>query len=403
LRYDVVVVGAGPAGLVAARTVASSGYRVVVLERERRLGVKPCGEACSRATLIDSMVDPEGDFVVREIAGARVYAPNGSSVSIQGDAGVGCILDKALYLEHLASKASEAGADIRVGCAVEDIKRNDSGPNRADGDGVFRVGVRPGAGAGSSIEDGFEASIMIGADGFNSTVARSFSLEQRGERELIPCVQYHMVNCDFTDEGVAEFYLGRNIAPLGYAWAFPKGGGRANVGVGVRGAPAKSYLDRFVEQHSKMFGKARVVGLEAAPVTVGGLLRRVVADGVVLVGEAAGQVVPLTGAGIHSGVAGAQMAGLVVSDALAEGDVSAAMLERYQRDYATRWGRRIEDSLKAMRALERLSDEDLNELASLLSQDDVLDLANGLDITRVAAKFMRHPLLGLRLARALMG
>ena len=152
-----------------------------------------------------------------------------------------------------------------------------------------------------------------------------------------------------------------------------------------------------------MFGKARVVGLEAAPVTVGGLLRRVVADGVVLVGEAAGQVVPLTGAGIHSGVAGAQMAGLVVSDALAEGDVSVAMLERYQRDYAARWGRRIGDSLKALRAIERLSDEDLNELASLLSQDDVLDLANGLDITRVAAKFMRHPLLGLRLARALMG
>ena len=403
MRYDVVVVGAGPAGLVAARTVASNGYRVVVLERERRLGVKPCGEACSRATLIDSLVDPEGDFVIREIAGARVYAPNGSSVSIQGDAGVGCILDKALYLEHLASKASEAGADIRVGCAVEDIKRNDSGPNRADGAGVFRVGIRPGAGAGSATEDGFEASVMIGADGFNSTVARSFNLEQRGERELIPCVQYHMVNCDFPDEGVAEFYLGRSVAPLGYAWAFPKGDGRANVGVGVRGAPAKPYLDKFVEHHSKMFGKARVVGLEAAPVTVGGLLRRVVADGVVLVGEAAGQVVPLTGAGIHSGVAGAHMAGLVVSDALAEGDVSVAMLERYQRDYAARWGRRIGDSLKALRAIERLSDEDLNELASLLSQDDVLDLANGLDITRVAAKFMRHPLLGLRLARALMG
>jgi digeranylgeranylglycerophospholipid reductase len=397
-----VVVGAGPAGLVAARTVASSGYSVVVLERERRLGVKPCGEACSRATLMDSMVDPEGDFVVREIAGARVYAPNGSSVSIQGDAGVGCILDKALYLEHLASKAAEAGADIRVGCAVESINRNDSSPGRADGDAILRVGVRPGAGAGNGIEDGLEASVMIGADGFNSTVARSFGLEESGKRELIPCVQYHMVNCDFAEEGVAEFYLGKNVAPMGYAWAFPKGGGRANVGVGVRGAPAKPYLDRFIDAHPTMFGRAGVVGLEAAPVTVGGLLRKIVADGVVLVGEAAGQVVPLTGAGIHSGVAGAQMAGLVVSDALAEGDVSAAVLERYQRDYAARWGRRIGDSLKALRAVERLSDEDLNELAGLLSQDDVLDLANGLDITRVAAKLIRHPLLGLRLARALM-
>jgi len=398
-----VVVGAGPAGLVAARTVASSGYNVIVLERERRLGAKPCGEACSRATLVDSMIDPGGDFVVREIAGARVYAPDGSSVAIQGDVGVGCILDKALYLEHLASKAAEAGAEIRVGCDVESMKRNDSNAGRADGESLFQVGVRPGAGAGSGKEEGFEANVLIGADGFNSTVARRFGLEEGGERELIPCVQYHMVNCDFADDGVAEFYLGRTVAPRGYAWAFPRGDGRANVGIGVRGAPAKPYLDRFVEAHSKMFGKARVIGFEAAPVTVGGLLKRVVADGVVLVGEAAGQVVPLTGAGIHSGVAGARMAGLVVSDALAEGDVSAAVLERYQRDYAARWGRRIGDSLKALKAVEKLSDEDLNELAGLLSQDDVLDLANGLDISRVASKLIRHPLLGLRLARALTG
>ena len=250
-------------------------------------------------------------------------------------------------------------------------------------------------------ETELEAKLVLGADGFTSTVAKSFGLEKTGNREVIPCIQYLMVNCTFRDEQTAEFYLGREVAPLGYAWAFPKGEGKANVGIGVRGSPAKPYLEKFIEGNPDMFSKAKVIGIEGAPVTIGGMLDQIVDDNVMLVGEAAGQVVPLTGAGIHSGVVGAKMAAQTAIDALEKGDFSKDMLMSYSENYSEHWGKRISDSLKALRMIEQLNDDEMNMLAEMLDSSDILDLANGLDIGRVARRFLRHPIFGLKVARML--
>jgi len=75
---------------------------------------------------------------------------------------------------------------------------------------------------------------------------------------------------------------------------------------------------------------------------------------------------------------------------------------QYPEHYNKHWGKRISDSLKALHVLERLSDEDLNELASIIEPQDVLDLANGVDIARVASKFLRHPMFSLKIAKALL-
>lgn len=383
MRYDTIVVGAGPAGLVSARVIANKGFKVMILEKERRLGVKSCGEACSTPTLIDSLVDPKGNFVVQDIKGARIYAPNEKNIFIRGEVGVGCILNKGLFLQHLASKAVEAGAEILMNSPVVELQRKEN---------LVRINPR-----GAE----FETKLLLGADGFTSNVAKKFGFEQPGSREMIPCFQYHMVNCNFNDELVAEFYLGKKVAPLGYVWVFPKSGGKANVGIGVRGSPAKPYLDKFIKNHPKIFSKACIIGVEGGPVTIGGLLE-MVDDNIMLVGEAAGQVIPLTGAGIHAGVVGAQMAAKTAIDALEASNFSKSMLMSYPQKYNWYWGKRIKDSLKALRVLERLTDEDLNLLAELLDSNDIVDLANGLDIARVGRRFLRHPIFGLKLATTLV-
>ena len=383
MKYDAIIVGGGPAGLVAARDIASKGFKVAILEKERHLGVKPCGEAVSKETLEDASVTPKGDFIAQEINGALVYAPNGKSVSIKREPRAGCILNKALFLQHLVSKAVEAGADILMNQAVADVERKD---------GLMKIKTQEGE---------LETSLVLGADGFASTVSRKFGFERPGDRELIPCIQYLMVNCNLNDQQITEFYLGREVAPLGYAWIFPKGGGKANVGTGVRGSPAKPYLDRFIKGHPEVFAKARTIGIEGAPVTIGGLLDNIVDDNVMLVGEAAGQVVPFTGAGIHSGIAGGLMAAQTAVEALEEGNLSRDRLMSYPRAYDERWGKRIRNSLRALRVIERLSDGDLNQLADLLDSKDILDLANGFDVARVARKFLRHPLFSLKIAKAL--
>ena len=384
MKTDVVVVGAGPAGLTAARAISSRGFNVAILEKERRLGVKPCGEAVSKKTIDTAAVAPSEDFIVQEITCASVHAPDGRSISIEDESGAGYILDKTLFLQQLAEKAAEAGAHIYMNQAAVDVTR---------GDDMIQVETKGGE---------WQAPLLLGADGFSSVVSRRLVFEKAGARALIPCLQYVMVNCNLDDFHTTSFYLGRNVAPLGYVWVFPTGRRKANVGIGVRGSPAKPYLDRFIKEHPPLFSKAEIIGVEAAPVTISGVLERVVDDNVMLVGEAAGQVIPFTGGGIHSSIAAGTMAGETAVKALEEENLSRGRLRTYAERYNEHWGKRIRDSLKALHVIERLNDDDLNALVDILEPQDIINLANGSDITAVARKFLRHPLFGLKIAKALL-
>jgi digeranylgeranylglycerophospholipid reductase len=384
MKTDVVVVGAGPAGLTAARVISRRGFNVAILEKERRLGVKPCGEAVSKKTLDTAAVAPSKDFIVQEITRASVYAPNGRNISIEDESGAGYILNKTLFLQHLAEKAAEAGAHIYMNQAAVDVTR---------GDDMIKVETKG---------EEWQAPLLLGADGFSSVVSRRLVFEKARARTLIPCLQYVMVNCNLDDSHTTSFYLGRNVAPLGYVWVFPTGRRKANVGIGVRGSPAKPYLDRFIKEHPTLFSKAEIIGVEAAPVTISGILERVVDDNVMLVGEAAGQVIPFTGGGIHSSITAGTMAGETAVKALEAENLSRGRLRKYAERYDEHWGKRIRDSLKALHVIERLNDDDLNALVDILEPQDIINLANGSDITAVARKFLRHPLFGLKIAKALL-
>jgi digeranylgeranylglycerophospholipid reductase len=271
MKYDVIVVGAGPAGLTAARSISKKGFKVAIFEKERHLSVKPCGEAVSKTTLDESLVTLSKEVIVQDIKQAAVYAPNGNKVVIEEGNSSGYVLNKKMFLQCLAEKAVEAGTDIFMNRKVVDVKRKM---------GLIVVKTRGGE---------WTSNLILGADGFTSIVSKQFGFEKNRRRELISCLQYVMVNCNLDDTQTTEFYLGEKVAPLGYVWIFPKGEKRANVGLGVRGTPAKPYLDKFINEHANIFSKAQIIGIEAAPVTISGLLDKIVDDNVMLIGEAAGQ------------------------------------------------------------------------------------------------------------------
>jgi digeranylgeranylglycerophospholipid reductase len=223
---DIIVIGGGPAGLLAARKASEMGLQVLLLERDEALGKKVCAEAISDTGMKDSELASRS-FVVNKIFGARVYAPDESknveiSGELIGEQG-GFVLDKRQYLEHLADAAKNAGAEIKLGANVVDVQWNE---------GSVKTFVRENGGTQT-----LSSKILIGCDGFGSIVARKFFDTSR--MAFISCIQYTLGDCKIGDESFLEFYLGNDVAPRGYLWVFPKGKGLANVGLGVRGKPAK--------------------------------------------------------------------------------------------------------------------------------------------------------------------
>lgn len=377
-EHDVIVVGGGPAGVSAAKAAAAGNVDVLLLEKYPTIMAnKPCGEAVSKETLATAGVKPSPRIVMHE-AYALVYSPSLIEVKIPQ---IGYNINKSLFIQEIAAQAAEYGADIHVREEVSAVVRQDS-----------KYVVK-------TSRETYQTKVVIGADGYNSIVARSLGVSERPEP--IPTVQYIMANCKLKHPDAVRFYLGNRLAPGGYAWIFPRSEKLAEVGIGVRGGVAKEYLDAFVRKFSDELASARIIDYRGAPVPIGGAISESVFDGAMLVGDAAGHVIPLTGAGIHSSVAAGLAAGRVAAEAVKEGDTSKQRLSQFYKLYEN-WLSRINRSLKAMRAVEKLSDEELDTLARIFQADDILDLANGLDLGRVARKLLSHPVLAVKLARQLL-
>ena len=377
-RFDVIVVGAGPAGVSAAKSAAGVGAKTLLLEMNWRImAMKPCGMAVSRETLKTAEVEPSPSLIHNE-AYAIVYAPNMKSIKLHG---TGYLINKTMLLQEIACQAAERGAEIHVGERVLSVRRVDKLMNVETNRGVY------------------ETSVVIGADGYNSTVAKCLGIREKSEP--IPTIQCIMAGCRIKDPHAVRFYLGNEIAPKGYAWIFPWNERVAEVGIGVRGAPIKPYLDKFIKMFEDELGRAQIIDYRGAPVPVGGVISEFIQDNAILIGDAAGMVIPLTGGGIHSSISSGLAAGEVSGKAALEGDVSKDRLMEFVEKYRP-WLTRIKRSLKVLRVLENLSDDDLNLLAEVLEERDIIDLANGLDVLRVARKLLKHPRLAVKLAKPLL-
>jgi len=384
ISSDVVVVGAGPAGSLAARTAAENGVHVLLLEEHPKVGLPVyCAEGLNIKGIVDAGLKPKPPIICQEIRRARIYAPDKNYVDLTSSKWTGYTLNRDAFDSALAEMAVVAGAELKTSTRVTDVIR--------DGDEI--VGVK------ALDDDGsleVSSKVVIGADGQASTV-RIRSGFHRWFTDVIPCAQYRLGGLELEDPENNECHLGRKIAPGGYAWVFPKSSEVANVGIGVRrynDRPAIDYLKKFVDSDPR-FKDAEILLVNGGVCPVSGMLDRIVDDGVMLVGDAAGQLTPMTGAGIHLGVMAGKIAGEVAADAIEKGDTSAEVLQVYADRFDELWGKRIKDSKRMVDMLDRFKDEDLNTLARIISSEDILNLANGTNVGRTLAKLVTRAPRGI--------
>ncbi len=388
-KYDIVVVGAGPAGSMTALAAAKAGARVLMLDKRRELGVPvQCGEALSEDILKELKIKPEPRWALNRIRVAKIVAPGGLSVTMKERAGgkIGYILDRKIFDKHLALLAVKTGADIRIGTFVDGLLTDGGKPRgvRARGlDGKLEV----------------KADVVVAADGVMSRVARWAGIKTALKPDdLETCAQFKMTGIDVESEDTMEYHMGKKVTPGGYAWIFPRGGGTANVGLGVLADRAEKtplhYLKKFVDGHPGL-KKGRVFELNVGGVSVCSPLKQTAKDNLLVVGDAARQVNPLTGGGIDSAMRSGNIAGEVAAKAVKVGDTSERRLSEYDERWRDAMEKKLKKYLRVKDVLLDLSDEELDKLAKAL-QGVEFDRISLTDLVKLLVKTNPKLLLKLR-------
>lgn len=389
--YQVVVVGAGPAGLHTSKKLAEAGLDVLCVDKKPEIGTpKRCAEGLSRSAFRKFNFDEDAAWVRQEIDGAYCYAPNGDHVYVGSEA-PGYVLERKLWEKDLAQRASQAGAKVVANTNVLDLRKED----KAGDETITGVSLRRGNQFGN-----VSCDLVVGADGIDSKVGKMAGLSTFSAlNDVDSGFQYEMSNIELKDPRHLELYFGTEIAPRGYIWVFPKGEDVANVGIGIGGnedKSAKFYLDQWLQQNTDRFSNSSIIEENSGGIPVGGFLDEMVADRLVLVGDAARQVNPIHGGGMHEGMVAAELAADRIVEAFDSQNFSQEFLESYERAWWEERGEKLQKIEKLRKAIEQLEDEHFNYLASELTGDDLTAFARGEKLGYLGKILVKN--LGLRRA-----
>ncbi|HEX7358110.1 MAG TPA: NAD(P)/FAD-dependent oxidoreductase [Ignavibacteriaceae bacterium] len=348
-HYDIVVVGAGPAGSMAARFAAEKGVSVLMLEKDRDVGYPVrCGEAISKAG-VEEFIPSNDKWIAAKISKFSFNAPDGSEVIVEfGDAGY--VLERRNFDYELARTAAEAGTEILTRAYVNGLLFDDG---KVSGVKYEHNGE----------QKEIKAKIVIAADGVESRVGRWAGLETFIDfRDMESAVQITAANIP-VDQNTLYFYFGQDVAPNGYFWIFPKGHNKANIGLGVSGLigkkkSAQSFLDDFMNKH---YPNAPILTKIAGGVPCSITLNKISGPGIMLVGDAARQVNPLSGGGIASGMIGGKIAGIIAGEAIKQNKLDHILT--YDKAWNDRLGKRHETFNRIKEGIYNFSDDKFNNIA----------------------------------------
>jgi digeranylgeranylglycerophospholipid reductase len=359
MKYDAVIVGSGPAGSVTARFASENGAKVLILERRQEVGVPVlCGEGVSRK--IDEWDMLEGTrWIASKMDGARIYSPDKTCVKLSADqAGneTGYVIYRDIFDQELARQAIKAGAKIMMNTIATNLYKEN---NKIKGIIAKKFDE----------EIIIESDIVVGADGVESNVGRWAGIDTKlNPKDLESCCQYTLTNVDISDD-YCDFYLGREIAPGGYIWVFPKGKDTINVGIGIlaslsEAGMARRLLDRFIKNNPEL-DNGEPIRFLAGAVPVANPIQTIV-DNIILVGDSARQVDPITGGGLTHCLEAGKIAGETIGKAIKNQNFSKDFLAIYEDQWKESFGHKIKRNYLVKEILHEMDDKTLNRLAHSL-------------------------------------
>ena len=389
-KYDIVIVGGGPAGTSAARKAVEQGVSVAVFHRNNEIGAPVrCAEGISRF-ILEKYIGKENikeSWIASEADKCRLISPSCKKVDVHlKDSGY--ILNRRIFDMDLAQWAANEGAQIFTGAYVYNVEKFDDYSLIS----VEQYGKK----------HKVKAKLVIAADGVESKIARYFGVDTSLKPvDIDSCAQVLATNIEMQSDRF-DFWVSENIAPGGYVWLFPKGENIANIGIGISGKynrekTAKKYLDEFLQ---KNFPEASILTNVLGGVPVSKTLNTFVAEGLMIVGDAARVSSPLTGEGIGPALSTGTRAGKVAGKAILKNDVSMKFLKAYEKDWHNDSGRYHNFFYRMKDVVCNINDNELEKLADKFAGRD----ADSITLTEVFTKAVRNkPKLLIDVARAFAG
>jgi len=387
-KFDIIVVGAGTGGCMTAKTVAEAGLKVCLIDRKPReeIGEKICGDAIGKHHFDNlGLAYPKGEELELQIAGVRIYSPDMKTVfEIKEQKLYGFILNRRMFGQRLLNESTDAGATLLDSTIIID-------PTFKDGfvTGVTAKNMR----SQSRIQ--LQSKVVVEASGFNAVLRKKLppqlGIDLHVDNEDIEACHREIrqlkggggrdVDADFL-----ELYLDMNVTPGGYAWIFPEGGNRVNVGLGV--SMKEGFPNPKTQLYDHVLSKPRFEGSTILNEGTWYLPTRrpldcMTGNGVLVVGDAACQVNPVHGGGMGPSMTGGFTAGHVIVDALEKDDFSRAGLWQYNVRYMKVYGAK-QAGLDIFRLflLNNVGNEEINYgmKYKVITEEDVLQVTQGQDL-----------------------
>lgn len=383
-KFDVIVVGAGTGGCMAAKTAAEEGLDVCLIDRKKKedVGEKVCGDAIGRHHFDALKLEyPKGEELKRKIEGIKVFSPDMKTVfRVKAESFHGFIIDRRLFGQRLLNEAIDTDATFLESTqALQPIMKNGYVT------GVLVMDQKAGR------EFPLYSRAVVDASGFQASLRGSIASEcgietDVSNEDVIICYREIREMKEQTSEpDDCEIYLNQSLFPGGYAWIFPEEGTKVNVGLGVSMTdkfpnPKKQLYEKVLSQ--PLFAKASMVKGGGGHVPTRRPLDCMTGNGIIIVGDAACQVNPIHGGGMGPSMMGGALAAETIVEAIEKGDVSREGLWLYNAKYMQSYGAK-QAGLDVFRLLlQELGDDDLNwgMKYELITEEDVFKTSTGEDV-----------------------
>ena len=357
--FDVIVAGAGPAGGMAARTAAALGLRTALVEEHEQPGLPA---HCSGKLQLHAFreFDLPASLVMNTLRAGAFYSPGGAVFRVRREEADSHVVDRVAFDRWLAEAAARCGAALLLDTRLGGAERFN---------GAIRVsGTRRGRPFSAT------ASVLIDAEGARPVLPRTLGL--RIPRAYVYGLQYQMAGVDLDEPDMPEIYLGSASAPRFFGWIMPIGPDRARAGVCVdpRLTPQSPihYLERLMREHPVASRRLRHAVIErklAGPIPVLGARRPTVAPGLLVAGDAAGQVKATSGGGIYFSLISGRLAAEAAHEYV--GGARDA-LPRYEDAWRRRFGRELYVTAFARMAINHMSDAEMDTFVAAMAEDSDL-------------------------------